>query len=190
MIGSSEVGVAVGAGGAGPAPRAAHRPRAGDLRRPLLRGPGAAAARRAWAASSATRTAALYAFPTAGERVSYVATSAIDAPVERALAADRAERPRDRGERFLQLPPLSPEVAELAREVTAGLATDAERVARDRAPPPHARALHRLAAGARIGDGARPIESFLLDAHRGPLRVLRVRDGGAAPRRSGSRRGS
>ena len=49
----------------------------------------------------------LYAFPTASERVSYEVTSARRGrPTTAALRADRSAIPRDRGERFLQLPAL------------------------------------------------------------------------------------
>jgi len=109
---------------------------------------------------------ALYAFPTAGERVSYQVTSAAELPAEAALRADRTAPPRERGERFLQLPPLSAEVPALARDVVADLATDAERV----------RALERyLRRTGRYTDdppahgrgGTSPIESFLLQRTEG-----------------------
>jgi protein-glutamine gamma-glutamyltransferase len=108
----------------------------------------------------------LYAFPTAGERVSYQVTSASEVPAEAALRADHAAVPRERGDRFLQLPALSPEVGALARSIVEGLATDAERV----------RALERyLRRNGHYTDdppaqgsaGVSPVESFLLQRTEG-----------------------
>jgi transglutaminase-like putative cysteine protease len=57
----------------------------------------------------------LYALPTASERVSYEVTSTLEIPADRTLRADRAAPPREGGERYLQLPALSPAIAEHAR---------------------------------------------------------------------------
>jgi transglutaminase-like putative cysteine protease len=103
----------------------------------------------------------LYAFPTAGERVSYQVTSAVEVPTEAALRLDRSLPPREGGERFLQLPALSPEVAALALRIVADLDTDAERV---RALERHLRRSGRYTdePPAHGSEGASPIESFLL----------------------------
>jgi transglutaminase-like putative cysteine protease len=108
----------------------------------------------------------LYALRTAGERVSYLVTSAVAVPSEAALRADRSEPPREGGGRYLQLPPLAPAVAELARAAVAGLATDAERL---RALELHLRRTGRYTDDPPAhGSGERsPIESFLLDRTEG-----------------------
>ena len=127
VIGSSEVGIAVGSATRGA--RLVQR----IVREPVISGVLFSSGRVLRVRGALGRVerdvnGGLYAFPTAGERVSYIATSAIEQPNERALEADAAELPRDRGDRFLQLPPLSPKVAELARQVTDGLVSDAARV--------------------------------------------------------------
>jgi transglutaminase-like putative cysteine protease len=108
----------------------------------------------------------LYAFPTAAERVSYQVTTAAELPAESALRADRSAVPRDHGERFLQLPPVAPEIQALAREIVGDLPTDAERV----------HALERyLRRNGRYTDDppahgsadTSPIESFLLQRTEG-----------------------
>jgi transglutaminase-like putative cysteine protease len=165
VIGSSEMGVAVGAAPNGP--RLVQR----IIREPVISGVLFSAGRVLRLRGSVGRVerdanGGLYAFPTAGERVAYVATSAIDAPTEAMLGADHAEVPRETGERFLQLPALSPRVGALAREVTSGLATDA---ARARAIERHLRQAGRYTDSppAHGSETVSPVESFLLDRTEG-----------------------
>jgi protein-glutamine gamma-glutamyltransferase len=103
----------------------------------------------------------LYAVPTASERVSYEVTTAVNHPGDAVLRRDHAALPRDRGERYLQLPPLSPEVAALAASIARGLETDADRV---RAIESYLRRTGRYTDDppAHGSDGSSPIESFLL----------------------------
>ena len=107
-----------------------------------------------------------YAFSSAPERIAYTVTSATELASEDALRGDRTVPPRDAGERFLQLPPLSPAVRELAASIAAELATDAERV---RALERHLRRAGRYTdtPPAHGKDGASPIESFLLERTEG-----------------------
>lgn len=76
----------------------------------------------------------LYAPRQLGERVRYTVRSELRIPADEALRADHAGPPVDRGQppdrdgsRFLALPDLSPEVLALARDWTAGAASDADR---------------------------------------------------------------
>ena len=165
VIGSSEMGVAVGAAVQGP--RLVQR----IIREPVISGVLFSAGRVLRLRGAVGRVerdanGGLYAFPTAGDRVSYIATSAIELPSESVLESDRAEPPRDRGERFLQLPVLSPKVSELALDVTAGLASDAERV---RAVERHLRRVGRYTDSppAHGSETVSPVESFLLDRTEG-----------------------
>jgi len=107
----------------------------------------------------------LYAPRTASSRVRYELASAGERPSSAALAGDRAAPPRG-GARYLQLPPLSPELALLAREVTADAGSDfARATALERwlrrngrysdTPPPLPR------------DGRTPIDAFLLGDRAG-----------------------
>jgi protein-glutamine gamma-glutamyltransferase len=165
VIGSSEMGIAVGSAIQGP--RLVQR----IIREPVISGVLFSAGRVLRLRGAVGRVerdtnGGLYAFPTAGERVAYVATSTVELPTERELEADRAELPRDRGERFLQLPELSPKVAELAREVTADHRTDAERV---RAVERRLRTAGRYTDSppAQGSETVSPVESFLLDRTEG-----------------------
>jgi transglutaminase-like putative cysteine protease len=104
----------------------------------------------------------IFAHATAGKRVMYQVTTR-EPP--RDLAADLAAPPREHGENYLQLPPLDPRVAELARAASAGARSDAGRAlalaeflrARGRytdTPPP-------------LAEGTSPIEQFLLERSEG-----------------------
>ncbi len=112
------------------------------------------------------RNGGLYAVPTAAERVSYEVTSTLEIPADRVLRGDRARPPREGGERYLQLPALSPAIAERAASVVAGHATDAERA---RALEAHLRRAGRYTDDPPAhGEGeASPIESFLLERSEG-----------------------
>jgi len=106
-----------------------------------------------------------YAFRTAQDRVSYDVITAPEVPAESDLRADRAREPHGADGRFLALPPLAPEIAALARRITANASTDAER----------ARALEvHLQSAGRYTDsppdhsrGGSPVESFLLNQTEG-----------------------
>lgn len=108
----------------------------------------------------------VYAVSTAPERVSYRVTSAPETPRPDPRGPQRALPPRGSGDRFLQLPALAPAVRELARSITAGLETDAARVA---AIETHLRRTGRYTdtPPAHGADGASPIESFLLERTEG-----------------------
>lgn len=165
VIGSSEMGIAIDS-----------HPRAARLiqrivREPVVSGVLFAAGKRLLLRGAVGRVerdvnGGLYAIPTASERVSYEVTSAITAPSETALRADRRKTPRARGARYLQLPALSPEVRELARKVTDGLATDAERL---RALETYLRENGRYTdePPRQGGEGVSPVESFLLGRTEG-----------------------
>jgi transglutaminase-like putative cysteine protease len=64
----------------------------------------------------------------AEERVRYTVTSAERQPGDAELRADAARLPGREAARFLRLPALGPEIPALARRVTEGAASDAERV--------------------------------------------------------------
>jgi transglutaminase-like putative cysteine protease len=70
----------------------------------------------------------LYASRQAGERVRYETKSTVAHPSPRRLVRDRARR-TPRNARYLQLPPLAPEVALLAQQISADADSDAERAA-------------------------------------------------------------
>jgi transglutaminase-like putative cysteine protease len=165
VIGSSEVGVAVGFATQGL--RLVQR----LVREPVMSGVLFSAGRVLRVRGAVGRVerdanGGLYAFPTAGERIAYVATSAVELPSESMLEADQAEVPRGSGGRFLQLPTLSERVGAMAREVSAGLDTDAERV---RAIERHLRQAGRYTDSppAHGSEGFSPVESFLLDRTEG-----------------------
>jgi transglutaminase-like putative cysteine protease len=70
---------------------------------------------------------ALYAHSTAGERADYTIASDFALRDDEALRGSEALPPAERGERYLALPELSPEVRELAQKITAGHTSDADR---------------------------------------------------------------
>ena len=98
------------------------------------------------------------------------------------VATRSAPEPRE-PERYLQLPALSPEVASLARRITAGAASDAERA---RAIESHLARTGRYtdtpAAPSTRTATRSPIEALPARRARRPLRVLRLGDGGARAR--------
>jgi len=165
VLGTSELGVAVGS-----------HPRGERLTQRIVREPVASGVLFSAGKSLRLRGAVgrverdvnggLYAFPTATERVSYVVTTAVDEHDDDALRTDRSEPPHDRGERYLQLPALAPEIGELAGEIVAGLPNDAERV---RALERYLRRTGRYTDDppAHGSDGRSPIESFLLARSEG-----------------------
>jgi transglutaminase-like putative cysteine protease len=71
----------------------------------------------------------LYAAGQGTDRIRYTVTSEPNRRVESALMRDAASPPPRATDRFLQLPALSPRVAELARSITATARSDAERMA-------------------------------------------------------------
>ncbi len=106
----------------------------------------------------------LHASATRGKRVLYHVVADLTEPDDAALAADRVQAP-DGDPRLLQLPVLDPRVAELARELMAGHATDAERV---RAIENWLRNEGRYTdTPPDFGDGASPLEGFLLERAEG-----------------------
>jgi transglutaminase-like putative cysteine protease len=165
VIGSSEMGLAVGVATRGP--RLVQR----LIREPVVSGVLFSAGRVLHVRGAVGRVerdvnGGLYAFPTAGERVAYVATSAIELPSEAMLEADHAEVPRESGTRFLQLPALSERVAAMARAVSRGLGSDAARV---RAIEQHLRKTGRYTDSPPThgSETVSPVESFLLDRTEG-----------------------
>ena len=107
----------------------------------------------------------LYAHATADKRVLYVISSFVRHPGPERLADDRTSLPFPHGERYLQLPELRPEIAALARTITADAETDGQRLA----------ALERwLRTRGRytdsppdFGTDRSPVEGFLLDRTEG-----------------------
>ncbi len=96
------------------------------------------------------------------QRVRYTIASEARAWNDRELARDHATLPRNRGERYLSLPELAPEIAALAASITRGLETDAERA---RAIERHLRREGRYTdTPPALGDreGRTPVEDFLL----------------------------
>jgi transglutaminase-like putative cysteine protease len=165
VLGSSELGIAVGS-----------HPRGARLVQRIVREPVASGV--LFAAGKGLRlrgavgrverdvNGGLYAFPTAGERISYVVTTAVETADDSALRRDRSEPPREDGGRYLQLPALSPAVPVMAREIAAGRDTDADRVRALESylrrngrytddPPDHGR------------EGGSPVEAFLLERTEG-----------------------
>jgi transglutaminase-like putative cysteine protease len=70
---------------------------------------------------------ALYAHSTAGERADYTVASDFVVREDDALRGSDAELPDHRGERYLALPELSPEIRQMARQITEGRTSDADR---------------------------------------------------------------
>jgi len=74
------------------------------------------------------RSGGFYASGQAEQRVRYVVKTQSRIGDDRRLARDRSALPPRNGDRYLQLPQLQPEIADLAKRVTAGADNDAERV--------------------------------------------------------------
>ncbi len=179
---SRSASISVGRAGAAAAPcsrsRARSSPRACSSR-PACRPPFAARS----AGSSATRIGALYAPAAAGKRVLYHVVSELSEPPEHELA----RRPGRGAEPRRPLPP-----AAAPRSPRRGArARDRRRPAERRRPRARRRA---LAAPARplhddsppdFGAPDSPVEALPARAHRGPLRVLRPRDGRCCSRSVG-----
>ena len=107
---------------------------------------------------------ALHAPATRGKRVLYHVVSELDEPPDRALAPDRAVPPKG-DDRLLQLPPLDPRIAALAREIVAGQPSDAARV---RAIETWLRTRGRYTDSPPAFAGERsPLEGFLLERAEG-----------------------
>jgi transglutaminase-like putative cysteine protease len=107
---------------------------------------------------------ALHAPATHGKRVLYQVVAELAEPPDVELAKDRAEAPRGDA-RLLQLPPLDPRVAALAREITAEQPSDAVRV---RAVETWLRTRGRYTdTPPDFGDGRSPLEAFLLERAEG-----------------------
>jgi transglutaminase-like putative cysteine protease len=70
----------------------------------------------------------LYAPGQADERIRYTVATYLHRWRDEDLRRDRALAPARTGARYLELPPLAPRIAELAREITSGASSDAERV--------------------------------------------------------------
>ncbi|MDJ0864518.1 MAG: DUF3488 and transglutaminase-like domain-containing protein [Myxococcota bacterium] len=112
------------------------------------------------------RNGGLYAPESVDDRVQYFVETA-PAPARAALAGERAVPPSPDGDRYLALPELAAGVEALARRVTSGAATDAERAAAIEA---HLRAVGRYTDDPPplSADGERsPVEAFLLGETRG-----------------------
>jgi transglutaminase-like putative cysteine protease len=108
----------------------------------------------------------LYAVGQADERIRYTMASYLHRWRDEDLARDVATPPRRTGSRYLDLPPLGERVGGLAREITAGALTDAERV--------RAIEAHLIAHGSYTDDpppldAARgsPVEAFLTEGLSG-----------------------
>ncbi len=105
------------------------------------------------------------ALATSGKRVIYHVATRPAAPSDADLAGDPVQVPREGGERFLQLPPLDPRVAALARGLVAGADGDSERVrAVERHLQTHGRYTDSPPAFGATGS---PVEQFLLDRTEG-----------------------
>ncbi len=74
------------------------------------------------------RNGGLYALAQHDVRLRYTVASLDERPSARELERDRAAVPRRDGERYLQLPPGGERVGRLAREITEGLGSDAQRI--------------------------------------------------------------
>jgi protein-glutamine gamma-glutamyltransferase len=106
------------------------------------------------------RNGGLYATRSPRRRIDYTIETQSERLPDADLRADRATPPADAGERYLELPPLSPAVPALAERVVAGATNDAERV----------RAVERyLLDNGRYSDtpppldaGEAPLDHFLL----------------------------
>jgi transglutaminase-like putative cysteine protease len=106
----------------------------------------------------------LHAPAATGKRVLYHVVSELTEPPERELALDAVASPKgDR--RYLQLPALDPRIAALAREITSGAKSDAERV---RAVEGWLRSHGRYTdAPPDFGTERSPLEGFLLERSEG-----------------------
>lgn len=113
------------------------------------------------------RNGGLYAPESADDRVQYAIESESRAPGLVALRADAVTIPERDGERYLELPPLSPALGAVAAEITRDAASDADRVAaierwlREKGrysdtPPPD-----------RTDDPTSPVERFVLEKTEG-----------------------
>jgi transglutaminase-like putative cysteine protease len=114
----------------------------------------------------------LYAAGQADERVRYTVRTLARHWGDAALRADRALPPQRRGARYLQLPMLSAETRALAREIAAGIETDADRVRAiehhllrngqytDTPPPPDATDIRSAVERFLLGDLAGHCEYF------------------------------
>jgi transglutaminase-like putative cysteine protease len=102
----------------------------------------------------------LYAAGQADERIRYTVATYLHRWREEDLRRDRALAPARTGTRYLDLPPLAARIPELAREITSGASTDAERV---RAIERALMARGRYTREAPALDPARgsPVEDFL-----------------------------
>src|SRR5262245_59047643 len=106
----------------------------------------------------------LHAPATRGKRVLYHVVAELVEPPEADLALDRVEVRRG-DERLLQLPPLDPRVAALAREITTGQTSDAARV---RAVETWLRTRGRYTdTPPDFGTDRSPVEAFLLERAEG-----------------------
>jgi transglutaminase-like putative cysteine protease len=107
---------------------------------------------------------ALHASATRGKRVLYHVVSDLAQPSEAALLSDPIAEPGE-ASRLLQLPPLDPRVAELAREITAEHASDAARV---RAIETWLRTRGQYTdTPPDFGSDGSPLEGFLLERAEG-----------------------
>ena len=89
---------------------------------------GAATGIRGWVGRlERDQNGALYAHSTAGERADYTVASDFVVREDDALRGSDAQPPDHRGERYLALPELSPEIQQMARQITEGQSSDADR---------------------------------------------------------------
>jgi transglutaminase-like putative cysteine protease len=103
----------------------------------------------------------LIAYASTQKRVIY---QVVTRPQRPDLARDGAARSAEAA-RYLQLPPLDPRIAALAREITRGAATDAERALQsERWLKEHGRYTDAPPA---IREGVKPVEQFLLERSEG-----------------------
>ncbi|MCG8591006.1 MAG: DUF3488 and transglutaminase-like domain-containing protein [Proteobacteria bacterium] len=101
----------------------------------------------------------LYAAGQAHERVRYSVWTRSVPPAPAALREDRIRPPRLRGGHYLDLPPLSPAVAQMARDITRDAATDLDRV---QLLERHLRTAGRYTDTPPVTDTEAPVEAFLL----------------------------
>lgn len=106
----------------------------------------------------------LHAPQAAGKRVLYHVIAELAEPPDAALAEESATAP-EADRRYLQLPPLDPRIAALAREITASQPNDAARV---RAIESWLRSRGRYTdSPPDFGDARSPVEGFLLERTEG-----------------------